>query len=127
MARAGSGARLRRPGLQQAGLQQALHRCKCAFPFSADGSSCSGWRKDWRGALFGSSAKWGKGSVSLVWDGQAGGYLGNWGSRKKVQEWGLGGQGCGHSPTGHSFFLSAVIRGVATKELYPEFGLDVSD
>lgn len=29
--------------------------------------------------------------------------------------------------TGWSSFLSAVIRGVTTKELYPEFGLDMSD
>ena len=29
--------------------------------------------------------------------------------------------------TGHPSFLPAVIRGVTTKELYPEFGLDMND
>ena len=31
------------------------------------------------------------------------------------------------SLTGHPSFLPAVIRGVTTKDLYPEFGLDMND
>lgn len=81
--------------------------------------------------------------MSLVWGGQEAGpmvegpgrssssvilAIRGAGRRCKNESW--VGQGFGHSPTpptGHSSFFSAVIRGVTTKELYPEFGLDMND
>lgn len=52
----------------------------------------------------------------------------------KGQKWVPVGQGFGHPPSlfSHQTFIfpsfpSAMIRGVTTKELYPEFDLDMND
>lgn len=81
----------------------------------------------------GYSAEWGEGSMGLVWGGKAGvaGEL-CWqlGEQEKGAGAGAGWSGFGHSPaspTGHPPFLSAVVRCVTTRDLYPEFGLDMSD
>lgn len=100
-----------------------------------------------RGALFDSSVKWGKGSVSLVWGGPAGPMVvksgensrrvsrptmgaerrfrsGSWVGVRPLALLPLSSSGCASLLPS---FLSAMIRGVTTKELYPEFGLEMND